>query len=753
MSRVPGESFSKPELWPKLDAEYLDVGQIDYEIEIRNLGLFINRGQDHSYSSVSLKQLNREIQLDPYDPLTILDMQRNNPDSDLQVKKDEVKDCREAANMLRDLTSSKEILHRAIHLFFRLKRINFGNNIECEERKKSIYSILLKHISDVLCRWQLEQSYRTAPSNVDAPQTISPPTMTPETATNVTQSSPLANSTLETPPQATVSQPQTYTTQDPIWAKPMCPPQYTTASSLGGAIPKVSDYARLINANANCPKPSVANQTQNISFHENHILNSNVPLIPELNNHMRYPSVPYSNPSSRTYGSDYQLKPNYPTMNVPYSNPSNEVQVSNYQTTQNYANDNMNYNIFGQHNYPVSTCDLQYDQYIPVTQPRMSAFSIPPPHVPLPGPQITDVSSEALRAEVAELRREMADERQNSNYSRPNTRFQEEANELKKLQALSRWKILFSGDKVDERHQSIEDYIAAIHSFVDSQQVSEAAMMTHILPTLAGTARTWFLTVPNTRNMSLRQYVNALRSRFADKRNKVEIIKSLGNRVFDFKQGYIIDHIDHLMLDMAYESFSEEDKLHIVLGTLPTQVKGYAASRNVRTVEELKTFCQVIYPPTVRLTSKEKKTDHPIRKVMKLDYESEHESEPENLEDIEDESFTQLCHLISRQLRMKPMRQNRPNESRFKPPEFKPEIKPGFKPEPKPESVTKTSEHLIDVAKVDGSMAIICFNCRLFGHNHENCTAPRLQAFCYKCGWPGVYTNSCKHCLQREQKN
>lgn len=174
------------------------------------------------------------------------------------------------------------------------------------------------------------------------------------------------------------------------------------------------------------------------------------------------------------------------------------------------------------------------------------------------------------------------------------------------------------------------------------QEVSETDMIRNILPTLNGAARTWLLTVPNKNQLSLMQFFDLLRARFADKRNKVGVIAALCTRDFDFKKGYIIEHIDQLMLDMAYLALDSSDKLSIVLKTLPSKVRGYASYRNVQNVEDLKSFCQQIYPPSVKGSKKVKTDEKSSRRSV---FNMECDSEAENaFEDPEEDENTDIIH-------------------------------------------------------------------------------------------------------------
>lgn len=240
------------------------------------------------------------------------------------------------------------------------------------------------------------------------------------------------------------------------------------------------------------------------------------------------------------------------------------------------------------------------------------------------------------------------------------------------------------------------------------------------------------------------------------------MISSLSSRKFEFGQGYIIDHIDQLLLEMAYETFSPEEKFQITMRTLPNEVRGYVVSRGVNTVEEVKNFCQVIYLPTVQRisNSKEKKTEKPSRKVMAVECESGSENEVgSSLDGHDDDTLVRAVNYLNKLRNPKsvPRRTGKSLESRSKPAsDSKRDSKSESKIESKSEPVLKSNkaEVTIDMTKVEGTLAVICFNCRLFGHSHETCPAPRLQAFYYKCGWPGAYTSSCANCnSNNEQKN
>lgn len=225
-----------------------------------------------------------------------------------------------------------------------------------------------------------------------------------------------------------------------------------------------------------------------------------------------------------------------------------------------------------------------YNTYPVVSHnPPTTPYSLPQSQ---PSTSVNRTSLQNVEDEFANMRRPLDDLTQDRGkiQIRANAQRQSQANKFGKMtmRMLHYWRIRFSGDKVNNKYQTLECYIKAVYQFVQSLNISETDMMSKISSTLKGTALSWFLTIPNKDELSLGQFVNLLRSRFAGNRSRIEVILSLCARKYESKSGYIMRHFDLLIIDMAYLCLSEEMKLVILIKTLPNIVKRYAIIEHVQ---------------------------------------------------------------------------------------------------------------------------------------------------------------------------
>lgn len=778
-SQPPGTSFSDPTSWPKLNVLYLDECQTDYEARIRNF--ILNRDRFQHISQSSKMKLNDEIRKSPYDLASIPHVYSKDPATAKRERHDDMADCKNGVLLLKEVGSIEQKLHRAMHIYFRLRRIDFGDDTEAELKKKPLYEVVHSVMSDVMSAFALEEEYRNRAlppvSCQSLTTTISEPIVTIATSGSHFQSTHefiiSRSSDMTSNPMlmgfSTSSESRNIVQTGTIPRTPHAGTHvhFSTLNSPGishSIYTGIHDpYATTVTENNSVPV--VRTTTHNLMGHmgdvnQNLVSNitpSSVPLVTSANNNYLGTNPSVIQPVRDIFQFTQSDKSSNRTSNGvqdPYY-----MHIPAHSTMMSYGKNEYG----GFHQYPA-----QSQVYPPHTM--NSTPRILPPTNPFSTPvSIHDNSfldSTHMNLELNNLRQELANLRQQNETQIQRHANQTDSNTLKKIQCLPRWNIRFSGDKIDDKYQTIEDYIAAIYTFIDSQKVNETDMINNILPTLGGAARTWFLTLANKDNMSLRQFFNQLRSRFADKRNKVEIISSLCTRKYDPKSGYIIEHIDQLMLEMAYLNMAEADQLNIVLKTLPSEARGFAITRSVSSVSDLKQLCQEIYPPSVKFISKKKPEDKFVKKVMKVECESECDSEEENDESEDSDMVTQLCHLVSKFQKSNPNKKR--NSKQFEPRtksfnnDFKSDPRREFRSEPKNEPITKNRPERTDViqlewSKIQGNLDTVCYNCRQFGHSHEMCSAPKLRPFCYRCGRPDVYSADCpsKICVTNRdtQKN
>lgn len=104
--------------------------------------------------------------------------------------------------------------------------------------------------------------------------------------------------------------------------------------------------------------------------------------------------------------------------------------------------------------------------------------------------------------------------------------------------------------------------------------------------------------------------------------------------------------------------------------------------------------------------------------------------------DESDDDMAQLCEMLKRTIR----------GNRF-------EDKRRSAKKPDGNGVAKNLRETVDANKVVGTAATICFQCREFGHTHQDCRRPKTHLFCFLCGRPGTTSDKCttNGCVQRRQ--
>lgn len=160
---------------------------------------------------------------------------------------------------------------------------------------------------------------------------------------------------------------------------------------------------------------------------------------------------------------------NGPHPSAPYSSASNARMYTHPDVS--YAHRPNQY-VPNNFDMPYTTCPVSYN--IP-SIPHATPYVIP--HTQLPTQPLT----RNVEDELNDLRQQLAQfQSSNNSHSQNQSQRMNDSNTLKKLQALPRWNIRSSGDKIDEKNESIEDYISAIHNFIDTQEVSENDLIRNI---------------------------------------------------------------------------------------------------------------------------------------------------------------------------------------------------------------------------------------------------------------------------------
>lgn len=184
--------------------------------------------------------------------------------------------------------------------------------------------------------------------------------------------------------------------------------------------------------------------------------------------------------------------------------------------------------------------------------------------------------------------------RNNSNYSRRDS----DHNTFKKIDALSKWRLCFNGTTVDEKHLALNDYIISIERFIKLQKLNPDDVLPYLLPTLAGNARIWY-NAEGDSVVTLKDFFSGLRENFDYKRNATDVMAAVLKQQFDANWEQLITHINKMECEMANCTIPLSTQLDLVLKTLPENLRLKAATRDVKTLIDLRKWALKLYPPTI----------------------------------------------------------------------------------------------------------------------------------------------------------
>lgn len=163
------------------------------------------------------------------------------------------------------------------------------------------------------------------------------------------------------------------------------------------------------------------------------------------------------------------------------------------------------------------------------------------------------------------------------------------------VQTINGWKIDFNGT---DKAMSYEHYVGCVKHFKATLNLSDAELMSHIMLTLSGSVRSWYLSLPREEfdRMSLETFFTELRKRFTTTRTKVEISIELMQTQYNPKTP-ISNFIDDMNLKLSSQSYTwtVEEKIVIIAGTLPNRIQQFVASREFDSIETFRTYCDKIH--------------------------------------------------------------------------------------------------------------------------------------------------------------
>lgn len=719
------ELSEEMKLWPRLDIEQLDTDQIDHEVFIRNIP--VSRNALGVYSPASLKVIQKTISSDPYDPLTI-GQSRVDSSEERTRQQVEFTRCKTGLCALDSKSQTLEsytLVQRALHFLFRLERLNLLTVGDMERkvglRKKARnlinhYCPLAKPVSES----------NTAPVNatiIDIDEASERggnpiPTHVPFDTVNTEQE----NVADKQQPQSGIDANQDNASKRgntgtiPKATAPSVPQQPTALEQL------------IVSLNANLGQLQQSNdkiefkvsqsdgKIDQINYRinqSNEQINSRIQGLTQFSEHI-----------------NHEMNERFVALETRQSELQTSVQQLSFTERQNFR----------------PTAPPMYDpQTLPGVPNRLHVDSEPNPGLDrYPNP--TSVPEQHFTPPMNSTCRP------NSNYSRR----ENDNNTFKKIDALSKWRLCFNGTTVDEKHLALNDYIISIERFIKLQKLNPDDVLPYLLPTLSGNARIWY-NAEGDSVVTLKEFFAGLKENFDYKQNATDVMAAVLKQKFNPDNERLITHINKMECEMANCTIPSSTQLDLVLKTLPENLRMMAATRDVKNLIDLRKWALKLYPPTigeVKTKRKEFRRFEEKRKIVTTVNVSDNESSNEENSDTdqEEEMKHQVCELV-RQLKFKP--KFRPRSKSSTPNHFD-KRNPG-REEQRTTPIQYSNHNRSEVPRKEGNEEAFCFQCRLLGHDFQNCTSPRQFSFCYDCGRPGVKNKY--HCptpscvAQREQKN
>lgn len=168
--------------------------------------------------------------------------------------------------------------------------------------------------------------------------------------------------------------------------------------------------------------------------------------------------------------------------------------------------------------------------------------------------------------------------------------------------------------------------------------------------------------------------------------------------------------------------WDDTTKLHIILNTLPSKVREQVLTRNIRTIAELKSFCQLLYPTSLQTQTKKKfDSNEYTRRIHMFETNTDNkESEEEEEDDVDDAQIAEMIKTFKR-FDKKFSRNTHSNGN------FSTKNETSSKSEKKPNK----SEFQPEIKTVENEFEGHCWQCKEYGHRFRDCSQLRAYTFCF----------------------
>lgn len=316
--------------------------------------------------------------------------------------------------------------------------------------------------------------------------------------------------------------------------------------------------------------------------------------------------------------------------------------------------------------------------------------------------------------------------------SRPSRQKPKRRLNTKRTKPVSEWNLRYDGR--DGGH-GLMGFIKEVEFYAQSEDVSDNELFRSAIHLFSGAAKTWFMSgVENGDFSSWKDLVTEMKKEFLapdhDHMSEFRAIERKQRPKEKF-QDFFFDM--QKLFNSLTKPISERKKFEIVFRNLRADYKGYVVAANIDNLADLKPFGR------------------------KLDATFWYKYEHRNQEETNTKNKNQVSELKTNSKSKPAGSVNYLEKSRSLP---KPPSKSEEEKEPKkiqrqnqPGEGSQGQKNTQDkglqarLEKYVVPKPGMCFNCRLSGHHHAECNAPRHK-FCFRCGFYNVETKDCPFCAK-----
>lgn len=325
-------------------------------------------------------------------------------------------------------------------------------------------------------------------------------------------------------------------------------------------------------------------------------------------------------------------------------------------------------------------------------------------------------------------------------------------------QALRRWfqnKFYDGGYTEDKSHIGTEEFLGAIRSYQFSQRVGDETILRNIGQTCIKKAQKWWMVRQYTIH-TIAEFEVRIRARFAPQTKDIEsVIEAIHKREQQPGEplNEYVDDVLGLML-RAPTVWDDCSKIKKLQRGISPEWYNLFVGREFASLSSFLNFCEEITKKDSiksRRTEPPKRFATPARKVNATTVieNSESEMEESEAETVAPCLSEQEVLAMRKFLKGNSMNRNRDNREKSRTRDDSAKTEPIVHTKGSDQTlVSVVTDQMFQ--EQDGEGDARCFNCLVYGHQHDACLQPR-RIFCYGCGRPEVVYRNCRTCQSKSQ--